>query len=860
MFVAWQDVRTGDGDVWMQHLLADGTPAPGWAEGGRILAVALGNQFAPRVVADGDGGAIAVWCDRRNRYPRLYAKRVNAAGESEGDWLAAGNLVATGNGEQARPFADSDGAGGLFVAWQDTRSIVPAVYAQRIGADGHPVPGWPEGGLAVAPNAHPQTYPSLAPDGEGGIFVSWHDTRDLVKNGIDLYANRIDESGARVPGWPVTGLAVCNGAGDQRDARLVASESGHALMTWTDARATATRGTDIAMAGLGPDGPGIQHAREIAARHHDGQTFLSWEPPAGDGWQYDIYRATHPIAWPEDLLDATRLGTVGDSSAYDRHLSQALGTRYGFALDSLAPPLDPGHGLFVHTCEGSGTAWYAVITRNILTGARDEIVPGANALTQGVTELLERPRPVFQRQLAIGAVSPEIYTLFVPDRDTPLMPAMGNRPGLSFDCAIVRPESPGPTSLLLPFHFRSGSLLDGIYGTHTPGEWVLGLDDWLPNGQNTFWYGYSDDYDITSPWPTPTNSGTVMDYTLRRTEFTLDWTLRTFPIDTARVYSYGYSMGGAGSILAATHLGHRFAAVMSVVGKADFSFLADPDSTSQFNPGGPLRQVADALWGPVGAGLPARAGGLGFEELNAGWVATNRPERPIAPVFAFAGKLDVVTGWAENIGYWNAMQQATRGGAFHWAMHHHGESYPTLWAPIQDPRMLYRYRLDESFPAASHCECDGDPGDGNPADGDSSGTINGHLQWNTYGVDSLEHWSRVLELRSLTTMSGLRVPPDSCAMDITLRRVRRFLTDPFEQVTFEVRSISQGDRLAQSGVATADERGVVTLPAVKVFRQGSRLDVFREAAAPTARLPLAPRAGITLSRHPARGRVELGVT
>ena len=50
-------------------------------------------------------------------------------------------------------------------------------------------------------------------------------------------------------------------------------------------------------------------------------------------------------------------------------------------------------------------------------------------------------------------------------------------------------------------------------------------------------------------------------------------------------------------------------------------------------------------------------------------------------------------------------------------------------------------------------------------------------------------------------------------MDLTLRRVRRFLTAPFEQVSFEVRSTSEGDRLAQSGVAVADERGVVTLPA-----------------------------------------------
>lgn len=125
---------------------------------------------------------------------------------------------------------------------------------------------------------------------------------------------------------------------------------------------------------------------------------------------------------------------------------------------------------------------------------------------------------------------------------------------------------------------------------------------------------------------------------------------------------------------------------MSVVGKSDFSFLSEPDSTSQFNPGRPLRQRPTPLGTGSAPARPPAPEDSASRQLNAGWVATHRPERPIAPVFAFAGKLDVVTGWAENIGgTWNAMQQSARGGAFHWAVHHHGESYPTLWAPMQDP-------------------------------------------------------------------------------------------------------------------------------------------------------------------------------
>ena len=88
--------------------------------------------------------------------------------------------------------------------------------------------------------------------------------------------------------------------------------------------------------------------------------------------------------------------------------------------------------------------------------------------------------------------------------------------------------------------------------------------------------GYADTYDITSTATTPLTSGTVVDYTLtRRVDFTLGLVLRTFPIDSTRV-RVRLLMGGAGSVLMGTHLGHRFAATMSVVGKSDYSFDADP--------------------------------------------------------------------------------------------------------------------------------------------------------------------------------------------------------------------------------------------------------------------------------------------
>ncbi|MBK7367518.1 MAG: hypothetical protein IPJ04_06275 [Candidatus Eisenbacteria bacterium] len=361
----------------------------------------------------------------------------------------------------------------------------------------------------------------------------------------------------------------------------------------------ATRGTDVAMAALGAAGPSATAVRSLAATHHDGQTFLTWTCPPGTNWKYRVYRSASPIATNADLAMATLVGSVGDSSAYDRHLSQGLSVAYGYKIDSLATALDPARGLFVHTASASGAAWYAVTAQNSVFGENTTVSPGSNALGASVSEMLQLPRPVYQHPIDHYGNHAEVWTLFVPDHDTPLMPAMGNRPGLAYDCAVVSPPAIpfSQTTLLVPLHYRGGSLLDGIYGTGYPGEWVLGLDDWLPNGQNTFWYGYADTYDITSTATPALTSGTVMDYTLRRVNFTLDWALRTFPIDSTRVYAFGYSMGGAGSVLMGTHLGDRFAATMSVVGKSDYSFDTDPDTTCWFNP---ERQPAQARERDVG--------------------------------------------------------------------------------------------------------------------------------------------------------------------------------------------------------------------------------------------------------------------
>lgn len=79
-YVAWQDVRNVDTDVFAQHLAPDGSVSPGWPDGGLAVSDAAGAQRAPLLAADGLGGAIAVWTDDRNGDSDIYAHRLVAGG------------------------------------------------------------------------------------------------------------------------------------------------------------------------------------------------------------------------------------------------------------------------------------------------------------------------------------------------------------------------------------------------------------------------------------------------------------------------------------------------------------------------------------------------------------------------------------------------------------------------------------------------------------------------------------------------------------------------------------------------------------------------------------------------------------
>ncbi|MBN1504399.1 MAG: hypothetical protein JW952_04975, partial [Candidatus Eisenbacteria bacterium] len=163
--IVWQDCRGATSqDVYAQRV--DGSGNVVWAVDGVAVCTLDYTQVLPQVTTDGAGGAIITWQDYRNTVNNdIYAQRLSGSGVAQ--WTANGVPISTAASHQAECRICADGAGGAVIAWQDRRTGgVYDIYAQRVDASGTPL--WTADGAPVCQAANTQRFCQLTPDGAGG--------------------------------------------------------------------------------------------------------------------------------------------------------------------------------------------------------------------------------------------------------------------------------------------------------------------------------------------------------------------------------------------------------------------------------------------------------------------------------------------------------------------------------------------------------------------------------------------------------------------------------------------------------------------------------------------------------------------
>jgi hypothetical protein len=204
-----------------------------WALDGSPVSEGLLTQDYCQAISDGAGGMIVAWQDSRGTYLGIYAQKIDAYGNQV--WTTDGVAICTADGMASVPFLCSDGAGGAIIVWEDYRAGNWDTYAQKIDADG--ATQWAENGIGICTNTSYQDHPRLVPDGSGGAVIVWADDR----NGEwDIFVQSISSSGLLGPGWFTGGLPVCTEAGDQYSPVIIENGLGGTIVAWRDDRTGAS--------------------------------------------------------------------------------------------------------------------------------------------------------------------------------------------------------------------------------------------------------------------------------------------------------------------------------------------------------------------------------------------------------------------------------------------------------------------------------------------------------------------------------------------------------------------------------------------------------------------------------------------
>jgi hypothetical protein len=454
-------------------------------------------------------------------------------------------------------------------------------------------------------------------------------------------------------------------------------------------------------------------------------------------------------------------------------------------------PMRPGEALYVHTAREPGRAYYAVT--EVLAGTENLArLAGENSLVEPVAEAPAPPRPVLQwiQEDAYNADPPELWYRFW------VAPPFTNLPSRSFRAVLAVSDGfkgPGPLTI---------GTISGAFNVreeiHLPrSDRVTLLIEkqlpWLPDlfmneGHGTL-RGASE--------------CRVDSFCERYTAFLIEWVKGKYAIDPART---------EGDLL---EFGLRHPEIFPRMSfgayTATYDYLWAPGDPDHLGPRGIRTLDGDDAW----------------EGYSLVGYVLKHPEReiPLLICISGTGKDSGHTsefGWQDDPRGWAALQKAR-------------QPFVASWSGGGDPyrlsRLLAEVPWHETVPAFSRSSLDNNPGNGDPADGDYYGQINGYLLWDGgAAVDEPDRWEMDLWIVEAC-------PRDQCTADVTPRHSRRFKPGPGDRFEWTIADASGNvigsakamgsDKVIASGRVEADRFGLVTIEKVALAKARRRLSIRR---------------------------------
>jgi hypothetical protein len=576
----------------------------------------------------------------------------------------------------------------------------------------------------------------------------------------------------------------------------------------------------------------------IAAIHHDGQTFVTWndvaQGAAGANYRYRIYRSASPITDSASLASAALIqdNVFNNSGQMTAQVWSQAGRQDPTKSMSIiqqgacqpngvcGAPLAAFTGLAVHTATADESAFYAVVTHDT-TGAQSDstISPGNNSTTMPVAETVAPVRPL------------KYYDSSNSKRGGSSTQITGARGRPMFVKLHASGGCPGAIGMGDLWHFWGDSSMGyqegiqqaiSVWETHSAAAWNTGgygqlalvlqpCDTiWAPNGLGpleTFWSGYQN---------VPLNSA---DRTARYYPFSeamqtwyIQWAIANYGADPNRVYSTGQSLGGWGSDMYSFRHPEIFAAIFPSAGNWRPPILNRVNSNGSTN----------TIYADNTVLMPDRKTTFSSREDMVAYALANCGNLPFVG-FAIGRQDTSWPGmWPSNVAMANALKTCHAGFAFSWNNGTHSDAVAAL--NVVMPYYQSAFARNVSYPAFTNSSIDANYGNGDPANGDPTGCVNCGFSWNVV-ADGAGEWK-------VSVSNSLATAP--MTVDITPRNPQRFRLSAGQEVKW---TASTG----QSGSVTADANGLATAPAITIA-PGSPTTVSFAAGPPRPR-PTGRRGG-----------------
>jgi hypothetical protein len=551
---------------------------------------------------------------------------------------------------------------------------------------------------------------------------------------------------------------------------------------------------------------------ELQAVKYNGQVFLTWKNPAQTNLQYNVYRSSTPITSATQLNGTTYLGFVRDNSAKNIRKSTLYGGSHYYKITSTAAPLTSDRGLYVATCTASGNYYYAVTVVTLSNNQEDKsVINSSNSLVAPISESIANPQPVLQFQGVEndGTLRYE-YAQWGNNQSPNHYPAFNNCGSFAWNFTVFKTGNSTNKSIYVLFKDDDPFSVSGINICEDCN--VLKLDDYLPNGGDSYWTGWNDSYNIYSSTNSVPNSGIVKMYTQTRLKETIEWAKKGISADSNKVYLTGISHNAFGALITSQLWPGMVTAVYAKNAPILIKALNNSTREEQWCN---TSDNFDTDYLDPNTGVPIPVWKL-FNMCHMYKVNTNRGGPFTAGI---NGKQDVTVGWIQKFFWYDSLNASRLGGAWYWDQRTHTNSGAKFTDEEVTPD-YERFTLARSFPAFSYCSANQNPGNGTPSNGAPWGAINGYLDWNDASIaDNPNDYAITCFVKNLYAGGTLAAEQyDSCNTDITFQRLQKFKPTVGQTISWKVKNSS--NKIVQQGSFTYTG-GIITLFGVKIYKTNS---------------------------------------